>query len=167
MNGKRTASRWVWAWFGSSFSTEWLHDLKYPGLLHPVTLPPWQATADLFLHRRHSNTQRQVCLSLCGASGSWCTQTFVWDFQVPLVVMSCNLNTILPLLPSYWGFFFALACGISFFGGIQHSTVDGCSAVCCNFGVLTEDECMYFYFTILNSLGLLQNIYIYIYIYSF
>ena len=38
--------------------------MPYPGLLHPVTLPPWQATADLFLHRRHSNTQRQFWLSL-------------------------------------------------------------------------------------------------------
>jgi len=29
----------------------------------------------LYLHRRHSNTQRQVWLSLCG--DSWCTQGFV------------------------------------------------------------------------------------------
>ena len=48
------------------------------------------------------------------------------------------LNAILPLLPSCWGFSFALACGVSFFGGIQHSPVDGCSAVSCNFGVLQE-----------------------------
>ena len=26
------------------------------------------------------------------------------------------------------GFFFALGLGVSFFGGIQHSLVDGCSA---------------------------------------
>ena len=38
-------------------------------------------------------------------------------------------------------FFFALGRGLSFFGGIQHSLVDGCSAVSCNFGVLVgEDE---------------------------
>ena len=36
------------------------------------------------------------------------------------------------------------------FGGIQHSPVDGCSAVSCNFGVLTgEDECTSFYSDIL------------------
>ena len=35
----------------------------------------WQATADPYLHRRHSNTQRQVWLSLCGVS--WCAQGFV------------------------------------------------------------------------------------------
>ena len=51
------------------------------------------------------------------------------------------LNVISPLLPSCWGFSFALGHGVSFFGGIQHSSVDGCSAVSCNFGVLAgEDE---------------------------
>ena len=30
------------------------------------------------------------------------------------------LNVILPLLPSSWGFSFALECGVSFFGEIQH-----------------------------------------------
>ena len=51
------------------------------------------------------------------------------------------LNVILPLLPSCWGFSFALGHGVSFFGGIQHSPVDGCSAASCNFGILAgEDE---------------------------
>ena len=45
------------------------------------------------------------------------------------------LNVISPLLPSCWGFSFALGGGVSFFGGIQHSSVDGCSAASCNFGV--------------------------------
>ena len=39
------------------------------------------------------------------------------------------LNVISPLLPSCWGFSFALGCGVSFSGGIQHSPVNGCSAV--------------------------------------
>ena len=62
------------------------------------------------------------------------------------------LNVILPLLPSCWGFSFALGCGFFFFffGGIQHSPVDGCSAVSCNFGVLSgEDEHTSLYSTIL------------------
>ena len=51
------------------------------------------------------------------------------------------LNMISPLLPSWWGLSFALGCGVSFLGGIQHSPVDSCSAVSCNFGVLAgEDE---------------------------
>ena len=33
------------------------------------------------------------------------------------------LNAILPLLLSYWGFSFALGCGVSFFGGIRFSSV--------------------------------------------
>ena len=36
------------------------------------------------------------------------------------------LNAILPLLPSCCGFSSAPACGVSFFGGIQHSSVDVC-----------------------------------------
>ena len=55
------------------------------------------------------------------------------------------LNEILPhyhiLGASLW-----LWIGVSFFGGIQHSPVNGCSAVSCHFGVLTgEDENMSFY----------------------
>ena len=46
-------------------------------------------------------------------------------------------------------FAFALGHGISFFDGIQHSPVDGCSAVSCKFGVLAEDECVSFYSAIL------------------
>ena len=36
--------------------------MPYPGLLHPEPLPLWQATADPYLHRRQSKTQRQVYL---------------------------------------------------------------------------------------------------------
>ena len=50
------------------------------------------------------------------------------------------LNVILPLLSSCWGFSFAPGCEVSFFGGIQHSPADGCSAGSCSFGVLAEDE---------------------------
>ena len=50
--------------------------LRLPGLLQPEPLSLQQATADLCLYRRHSNTQKQIWLSLCGASGSWCTQGF-------------------------------------------------------------------------------------------
>ena len=60
------------------------------------------------------------------------------------------LKAISPLLPTYWGFSFALGCGVYFFAWIQHSLVDSCSAASCNFGVLTgEDECTSFYSAIL------------------
>ena len=67
----------------------------------------------------------------------------------PWQVWGLSLNVILPLLLSCWGFSFALGRGVSFFGGIQHFPVNDCSAVSCNFGVLTgEDECMSFYISI-------------------
>ena len=41
----------------------------------------------------------------------------------------------------------------TFFGGIQHSPVNGCSAASCKFGLVAEeDECTPFYFAILNVL---------------
>ena len=56
------------------------------------------------------------------------------------MVWGLILNSIYPLLLSSWGFSFALGHVVSFFGGIQHSPVDGFSAVSCNFGVLTEED---------------------------
>ena len=50
------------------------------------------------------------------------------------------LNTILPLLLTFGGFSFALGCRVSFFGGLQHSPVNSCSATSCNFEVLTGKE---------------------------
>ena len=46
------------------------------------------------------------------------------------------INEILPLLLSCWGFSFALGHGLPFFGGVQHSSVDGCPAASCSFGGL-------------------------------
>jgi len=56
---------------------------------------------------------------------------------------------------SCWGFSFALGRGASFFGGIQHSPVDGCSAASCSFGVLTGEDERMSYSTILFLFGLL------------
>ena len=96
------------------------------------------------------DTQTQFRLSLCGVSGSWCTQGLFEPFEHLWRVWGLILNMISPLLPSCWGFFFAHGCGVSFYGGIQHSAVDGCSAVSYNFGVLAgEDECMSFYSAIM------------------
>ena len=88
--------------------------------------------------------QEILKLSLCGVF--WCTQGFVWASERHWWVWDLILNAISPVLPSCWGFSFALGHGVSFFVGIQHSPVDGCSAVSCSFGVLTgEDELMSFY----------------------
>ena len=76
------------------------------------------------------------------------------------------LNAILPLLPSCWGFSFTLEHGVSFFGGTQHSPINGCSAVSRNFGVLTEDETS-FYSTILSSSMYVVCIYVIIFTYLY
>ena len=60
------------------------------------------------------------------------------------------INEILPLLLSCWGFSLALVRGVSFFGGIQHSPVNGCSAASCNLGVLTGEDENIFYSQLLN-----------------
>ena len=56
--------------------------MPYSSLLHPEPLALWQSTADLYLHRRHSNTvlssvsvrslapgAHKVCLSPLSVSG--------------------------------------------------------------------------------------------------
>ena len=63
------------------------HMLHDPGLLQSEPLLPWQATADPCLHRRHSNTKKQVWLSLCVVSGVWCEQGLVWVLQASLAGM--------------------------------------------------------------------------------
>ena len=118
--------------------------MPYPGLLHPEPLPLRQATADQYLCRKHSDTV------LAGVPGSWCAEGLFEPSEHLWQVRGLILNAILPVLPSCWGFSFALGCGVSFFGGIQHSLVNGCSAASCRFGVLAgEDEHMSFCSTVL------------------
>ena len=62
------------------------------------------------------------------------------------------------LQQSCWGFSFALRHGILFFHGIQHSPIDGCTAVSCNFGVQTgEDERTSYYSAILIIFSTVGN----------
>ena len=113
--------------------------MPYLGLLYPK--PLWQAIADPYLRRRHSHTV--LAQSLWGLWVLVCTR-FVWALWESLAAIS-------PLLPSCQGFSFALGHGVSFFGGIQRSPVDGCSAASCSFRVLTgEDEHTSFHATILQ-----------------
>ena len=108
--------------------------MPHPGLLHPEPLPLRQATVD---RTSAGDTQTQFWPSLCGVSGSWYAQSLFEPSECLWRIWGLILNVILPLLPSCWGFSFAVGRGVSFFGGIQHSPVDGCSAATCNFGILT------------------------------
>ena len=97
------------------------------------------------------NSQRQVWLRLLWGSlfislGPDVHKVLLASSECLWWVWSLILKVISPLLLSCWGFSFALGHGISFFSRIQLSPVYGCSAVSCNFGVVTgEDEHMSFY----------------------
>ena len=73
--------------------------------------------ANLCLCWRHSNTQKQVWLSLLGVPGSWCTQGFFWTLQEPLAGTWFDSKYNLLLLLSFWGFSFAFRHGVSFLVG--------------------------------------------------
>ena len=119
-------------------------DLLQEGLCHtPVccTQSPFPCRRPLLTHTSAGDTQ-----ILKGRSGS----VFVESPGMHKVLYESSehfwwvwgliLNMTLPLLPSFWGFSFALGCGVYFFGGIQHSPVNACSAVSCNFGLLAEED---------------------------
>ena len=114
------------------------------GLCHTqvyCTQSPCCWSRPLLTHTSAGHSQTLFWLSLCGVSGSWCALALFEPSERLQQVWSLILNMISPLLPSFWGFSFALGHRVSYFGGIQHSPVEGCSAASYNFGVLAwEDE---------------------------
>ena len=77
---------------------------------------------------------------------------FVWVLWTSLVGTGFDSKHDFAPQPSCWVFYFAPGHEVSFFDGIQHFPVDGCSAVSCNFGVLTgEDERTSFYSAIFTT----------------
>ena len=116
-----------------------------PYLLQPEPLYPGQATADPCLRRSHSTLKGRSGWASCGAPASSCVQSFVWALQATLMDMGFDSKHDFAPPTILLGFSFALGHGVSFFGGIQHSPVNGCSVVSCNFSVLPgEDECTSF-----------------------
>ena len=85
-----------------------------------------------------------VAQSLVGSLGPGAHKVLFEPSESLWRVWGLILHVISPLLPSCWGFSFALGCGVSFFGGIQYSPFNNCSAASWNFGVLAEDKCMSF-----------------------
>ena len=80
--------------------------MPYPGLLHPEPLPLRQSTADLYLHRRCTNT---VLSQSLGVPESWWAQGLFEPSECLWQIWSLVLKAILPLLPSCWDFSFAWA----------------------------------------------------------
>ena len=93
--------------------------VRAPG---PVAGHSW-----LMPHGRPSNSHRQVCFSLLWRS---LLSQGPDEYKVLFVPSKClwrvwglTLKAIAPLLPSCYGFFFALEHEVSLFGGFQHSPV--------------------------------------------
>ena len=118
-------------------------DLLQEDLCHTqvcCTQSPCLCGRPLLTRTSTGDTQTWFWLSFCGVFQSWCEQGLFEPSKHLWWVWDLILNATSPLLLFCWGFYFALGHGVSFFGGIQHSPVDGCSAVSCNFGVLAGDE---------------------------
>ena len=126
-------------------------NLLQAGLCHIqvcYTQSPCPCSSPLMTGTSAGYTQIQFWLSLWGLWVPVHTR-FLWAPQLSLEVMGLILNVIFPLLPSFWGFSFALRCGVSFFWWDPAFSCQCCSAASCNFGVLArEDECKFFYSTI-------------------
>ena len=94
-------------------------DLVQEGLYHIqvyCTQSPSPCSSQLLTRTSAGDTQTQFCLSLCGCSGSWCTQGLFEPSTIPWWVLGLIVNAILPVLQSCWGFF-ALGHGVSFLVG--------------------------------------------------
>ena len=66
----------------------------------------------LLTHTYAGDTQTQLCLSFCGVSGSWCAQDLFEPSEHVWQVYDLILYVISPFLLSFWGFSFALGCGV-------------------------------------------------------
>ena len=112
-------------------------------LLHSVPPALQPATANPCLHWRLLDTHRQVWVNLLWGHcsfllGPGAHKVFVWALWASLACMGFDSkhnftppNILLGLL---------LGHGESFFGGIQHSSVNGCSEASCYFGVFAEED---------------------------
>ena len=80
----------------------------------PRALP---CSRPLLIHTSTGYTQTQFWLSLCGVIGSCCAQSLFEPSECLWWLWGLILNVISPLLPSCWGFSFALGRGVSFLVG--------------------------------------------------
>ena len=93
-------------------------DLLQEGLCHTqvcCTQSPCPCGSPLLTRTSAGDTQTRFWLSLCGVSGSWCSQGLFEPSEHLWQVGGLILNAILPLLPSCLGFSFALGRGVPFF----------------------------------------------------
>ena len=90
-------------------------DLLQEGLCHTQVYciqSPCPCGRPLLTNTSSGDTQTQFSQSLWGLR-SWCAQGMFETSEHLWWVWGLILNMLLPLLPSCWGFSFALGCGIS------------------------------------------------------
>ena len=91
-------------------------NLLQKGLCHTqgsCTQSPCPHGSPLLTCTSTGDAQTQFCLSLCGVPGSWCAQGWLEPSECLWWEWGLILNVNLPLLPSCWGFSFALGRGVS------------------------------------------------------
>ena len=91
-------------------------DLLQEGLCHTqvcCTQSPRSCGSPLLTCTTTGDAQTQFCLSLCAVPRSWCTQGLFEPSECFWWESALIPNSNLPLLPSCWGFFFALGHGVS------------------------------------------------------
>ena len=91
--------------------------MLYPSQLHSAhvccTQSPCPCGSPLLTRTFTGDTQTRSWLSLCGVSGSWWAQGLFEPSERLWRVWGLILNAISSLLPSCWGFSFALGHGVS------------------------------------------------------
>ena len=91
-------------------------DFLQEGLCHNqvcCTQSPCPCGSPLLSCTSSGDAQTQFCLSLCRVSGSWYTQGLFVPSECLWWEWGLILNVNSPLLPSFWGFSFALGRGVS------------------------------------------------------
>ena len=91
-------------------------DLLQEGLCHTqvcCTQSPYPCGSPLLTRTSTGDAQTQFHLSLCGVPGSWCPQGLLEASEHLWQEWGLILNVNSPLLPSCWGFSFALGHGVS------------------------------------------------------
>ena len=88
-------------------------DLLQEDWCHTHTQSPCPCGRPLPTRTSTGDAQTQFCVSLCGNSGSWCTQGSFEPSEHLWREWGLILNVNSPLLPSFWGCSFTLRHGVS------------------------------------------------------
>ena len=86
-------------------------DLLQEDLCYTYTQSPCPCSNPPLTHNSIGYAQTQFCFSLCGVPGSWCAQGLFETSEHLWREWGYILNANSPLLPSCWGFSFALGWG--------------------------------------------------------